>query len=155
MRWYTQPVPLSRDSVGYTRRRVMNVSEDWHDGARIEIALNSMCLLLDTRSSVQKIVETLVHEMIVSQVQSIKRILDTDADRSLCWLARVSPPLGQYRRGPPITRPSVSTMSQSGEPDSAAVYKVLYRAMVSEWAPHGIYGVACPSCMTPFGERLH
>lgn len=69
MRWYTQPdprVPISRDSVGYTTRRVMNVSGVWHDGARIEIALNAIYLLLDTRSSVQKIVEVLVHEMIVS-----------------------------------------------------------------------------------------
>lgn len=27
--------------------------------------------------------------------------------------------------------------------------------MESEWAPHGIYGVACPSCLTPFNVRLH
>ena len=97
MKWYTQPdptVPLSRDSVGYTTRRVINVPGDWYKDTRIEIALNAVHLLLDTRSSVQKIIEALVHEMIVSQVLSIGRFLHTDADPSPYWLARVSLPLG-------------------------------------------------------------
>ncbi|CAD6565734.1 MAG: hypothetical protein ASARMPREDX12_006746 [Alectoria sarmentosa] len=66
MRWYMQPDPNCPETrnTAFTSPYVSNVPGGFHDGMRIGISLNGLRLLLDTRGSVEKIVETLVHEMI-------------------------------------------------------------------------------------------
>ena len=82
MTWYVQPDrnrPETRNTA-FTTAYATNGPGGFHDGMRIGIALNGLRLLLDTRGSVEKIVETLVHEMIVSQKQMVARVLKMDAD---------------------------------------------------------------------------
>ena len=70
MMWYTQSVPIDAQTPnnrGFTLPYI-RASEhgDWHGALRIRIARNAMRLLLDSRNSVEGVVETLVHEMIVN-----------------------------------------------------------------------------------------
>ena len=61
MTWYMRPIsgqPELTNSSGITNFFL--------EGRRVGIALNGMWLLLDLRSSVDKIVTIVVHEMIVS-----------------------------------------------------------------------------------------
>ena len=47
----------------------------------IMIALYALCLLLDTRASIDMVVETLAHEMIMSQDQSVEKARKINTDR--------------------------------------------------------------------------
>lgn len=53
-------------AAGQTRPYLSRIPGVPDDALRLVIVLNGVRLLLDTRSSIEKIVEALVHEMLVS-----------------------------------------------------------------------------------------
>lgn len=58
--------------------------------------MNDIGLLLDVRGSVEKIVDAVTHEMIVSKIYGIGVILNADADIPSCCLACLLLPCGKY-----------------------------------------------------------
>lgn len=63
MDWYMRPVQGAQDFDGFT-----TPSDDKKNRKKIRISLNGVALLLDVRGSVGKIIETVSHEMIVSEM---------------------------------------------------------------------------------------
>ena len=67
---------------------------------RVGIGLNGMRLLLDLRASVDKIVATVVHEMLVSSVQSVHVIYNRVTEPRIARLLLPPCPHRQKRRLP-------------------------------------------------------
>ena len=94
MAWLMQP--MLNDPYAPNVLAVTKPSVDMENEKRVRILLNGIALLLDVRGSVEKIVGTLTHEMIVSTIFGIGVILNADADIPFCCLACLLLPRGKH-----------------------------------------------------------